>query len=307
MLLLSKADLLTPVQRYWYVYMIIMHSCCCRETWANYFDKEGISYAFWSAHLEAAKFDTPQSLANVKESCCNDDDDDDDEQEKQQESEDGEDLNLLSQAMARGFVLEDECVTMTTDHELTSEVPHQTNDSPLLTETDHDNIICSNSSSNPTTDTVTPPPSQTAVVDDVTDLPSQHGVAELTRVTNVSDQTMLLHASNTVGNSFNDSDIIHNEVETNVESNTSPSDTKIVDNNPRAKLLTGSELLDLFRSLCSKKVEKKDEEPVVIGMVGYPNVGKSSTINTLIQGKKVPVSATPGRTKHFQVSYVCVL
>ena len=36
--------------------------------------------------------------------------------------------------------------------------------------------------------------------------------------------------------------------------------------------------------------------------VGYPNVGKSSTINTLFQGKKVPVSATPGRTKHFQVS-----
>ena len=35
--------------------------------------------------------------------------------------------------------------------------------------------------------------------------------------------------------------------------------------------------------------------------VGYPNVGKSSTINTLFLDKKVPVSATPGRTKHFQV------
>jgi len=35
--------------------------------------------------------------------------------------------------------------------------------------------------------------------------------------------------------------------------------------------------------------------------VGYPNVGKSSTINTLLEVKKVPVSATPGRTKHFQV------
>ncbi len=30
-------------------------------------------------------------------------------------------------------------------------------------------------------------------------------------------------------------------------------------------------------------------------------MGKSSTINALIRGKKVPVSATPGRTKHFQV------
>ena len=35
--------------------------------------------------------------------------------------------------------------------------------------------------------------------------------------------------------------------------------------------------------------------------VGYPNVGKSSTINAILKMKKVPVSTTPGRTKHFQV------
>lgn len=34
--------------------------------------------------------------------------------------------------------------------------------------------------------------------------------------------------------------------------------------------------------------------------MGYPNVGKSSTINALIGEKKVSVSATPGKTKHFQ-------
>uniref|UniRef100_A0AC35UC66 CP-type G domain-containing protein n=1 Tax=Rhabditophanes sp. KR3021 TaxID=114890 RepID=A0AC35UC66_9BILA len=39
---------------------------------------------------------------------------------------------------------------------------------------------------------------------------------------------------------------------------------------------------------------------VTIGMVGYPNVGKSSTINSILGGKKVSVSATPGKTKHFQ-------
>lgn len=37
-----------------------------------------------------------------------------------------------------------------------------------------------------------------------------------------------------------------------------------------------------------------------IGLVGYPNVGKSSTINALIGAKKVSVSSTPGKTKHFQ-------
>ncbi|KAI3638135.1 hypothetical protein MIR68_003746 [Amoeboaphelidium protococcarum] len=43
-----------------------------------------------------------------------------------------------------------------------------------------------------------------------------------------------------------------------------------------------------------------DKKEVVVGLCGYPNVGKSSTINALIQDKKVNVSATPGKTKHFQ-------
>lgn len=38
----------------------------------------------------------------------------------------------------------------------------------------------------------------------------------------------------------------------------------------------------------------------MVGLVGYPNVGKSSTINALIGEKKVSVSSTPGKTKHFQ-------
>ena len=39
---------------------------------------------------------------------------------------------------------------------------------------------------------------------------------------------------------------------------------------------------------------------LVVGLVGYPNVGKSSTINSLLGAKKVSVSSTPGKTKHFQ-------
>lgn len=39
---------------------------------------------------------------------------------------------------------------------------------------------------------------------------------------------------------------------------------------------------------------------LIVGLVGYPNVGKSSTINSLIGEKKVSVSSTPGKTKHFQ-------
>ena len=55
-----------------------------------------------------------------------------------------------------------------------------------------------------------------------------------------------------------------------------------------------------FIHTCS---DTSSNHPVTIGLVGYPNVGKSSTINALLQEKKVPVSATPGRTKHFQVRF----
>ena len=38
----------------------------------------------------------------------------------------------------------------------------------------------------------------------------------------------------------------------------------------------------------------------MVGMVGYPNVGKSSVINVLVGHKKVGVASMPGKTKHFQ-------
>ncbi|XP_023238713.1 large subunit GTPase 1 homolog [Centruroides sculpturatus] len=63
-------------------------------------------------------------------------------------------------------------------------------------------------------------------------------------------------------------------------------------------LLTRNELLELFKNLHLESKVKGSFR--TIGLVGYPNVGKSSTINALLQCKKVSVSATPGKTKHFQ-------
>lgn len=48
----------------------------------------------------------------------------------------------------------------------------------------------------------------------------------------------------------------------------------------------------------------KVPEKLTVGLVGYPNVGKSSTINALLGEKKVSVSATPGKTKHFQTIHL---
>ncbi|KAK9821718.1 hypothetical protein WJX81_002790 [Elliptochloris bilobata] len=39
---------------------------------------------------------------------------------------------------------------------------------------------------------------------------------------------------------------------------------------------------------------------LMVGLTGYPNVGKSSTINALFGAKKTAVAPTPGKTKHFQ-------
>ena len=48
----------------------------------------------------------------------------------------------------------------------------------------------------------------------------------------------------------------------------------------------------------------QDSERLVVGLTGYPNVGKSSTINALFGSKKTAVAATPGKTKHFQTLLV---
>lgn len=66
-----------------------------------------------------------------------------------------------------------------------------------------------------------------------------------------------------------------------------------------ARLMTREELVAVFRAL--HVGVKVTAGVTTIGMVGYPNVGKSSTINALLTYKKVSVSSTPGKTKHFQV------
>lgn len=68
------------------------------------------------------------------------------------------------------------------------------------------------------------------------------------------------------------------------------------------KLLTREELIELFKNVYQGATYTPNV--TTIGLVGYPNVGKSSTINALMIEKKVSVSATPGKTKHFQTLYL---
>ena len=74
----------------------------------------------------------------------------------------------------------------------------------------------------------------------------------------------------------------------------------------RTRILTVDELEALFLERAPKVKQDGPENPrkTHIGLVGYPNVGKSSTINALIGAKKVSVSSTPGKTKHFQTIHL---
>ena len=76
-------------------------------------------------------------------------------------------------------------------------------------------------------------------------------------------------------------------------------------NKNRGSVLTREELLEILEARASEAAgegakEQRRDGRVVVGMVGYPNVGKSSTVNALVAAKKTGVSATPGKTKHFQ-------
>jgi large subunit GTPase 1 len=78
------------------------------------------------------------------------------------------------------------------------------------------------------------------------------------------------------------------------------------DEDERTRILTTDELEALFLEHAPEIDTGPNGEPrkTSIGLVGYPNVGKSSTINALIGAKKVSVSATPGKTKHFQTIHL---
>ncbi|KAJ1950639.1 hypothetical protein EC988_004314, partial [Linderina pennispora] len=72
----------------------------------------------------------------------------------------------------------------------------------------------------------------------------------------------------------------------------------------RTRVLVPAELVSLLMAECPALADEHSHGKLMIGLVGYPNVGKSSTINALVGSKKVNVGAMPGKTKHFQTIHL---
>ncbi|KAM6968317.1 guanine nucleotide-binding protein-like 1 [Aplochiton taeniatus] len=63
-------------------------------------------------------------------------------------------------------------------------------------------------------------------------------------------------------------------------------------------------LSDVAMEMCGPSQELYKDGVLTLGCIGFPNVGKSSVLNSLVGKKVVSVSRTPGHTKYFQTYYL---
>lgn len=67
------------------------------------------------------------------------------------------------------------------------------------------------------------------------------------------------------------------------------------------KSIGTEELLQVLKNYCrNDSSNKKNKHAIIVGIIGFPNVGKSSLINSLKRSRVAPIGNTPGLTKAIQ-------
>ncbi|KAK4297448.1 hypothetical protein Pmani_030143 [Petrolisthes manimaculis] len=268
MLLINKSDFLTDQQR---------------ETWAEYFRQHDIKAVFFSA-LYGEDLDDIEEEEQDTQPSENDDEDDDDDDEG--DSEDGEeedrdnddDDDMTEEGISKEAIEECEkdiqhlSMKLQEQNINTSSPSSSTTTTPKATTTTTTTTTSPTLVPNPTTTTTSPISS-----------PSTSSVPNPATTTTTTTTTTSLSLPSPPSSSTSPGSSNKGYVTT-------------------SQLMNRAELMDVMRTVhTGPRVAGK---VVTIGLVGYPNVGKSSTINCLMQEKKVSVSATPGKTKHFQTLYL---
>ncbi|XP_033764098.1 large subunit GTPase 1 homolog [Pecten maximus] len=245
LILINKADYLTPIQR---------------NVWYTYFKDRGVQVAFWSALEETARQNEEKENEEQKDM-----DQLEEEEEEEEDSEDDDEMDDNSESFQ-------------------SETNQVSNEVTERLQTDH---------------VVSGTEKEGTFIETEKDMDTVTTDSEITQSQgNSEDSTTVLMDSDASLTDGTQAGAVGGECDDCGGENDESSDFS----EGGGKILNGLELLEVFRSLHTGK--KCQEGQTTIGMVGYPNVGKSSSINAILRTKKVPVSATPGRTKHFQTLYV---
>nr|XP_054768358.1 large subunit GTPase 1 homolog [Lytechinus pictus] len=269
------------------------------------FSQQGIRVAFWSAVRETERIEEKEGKEGEPAMASDEDNDDsEDEEDDDVEEEEGaqrlvSDKNLPSSM--EGMVVSstdnagdpsntnESCNSIADQGQISGAMLHTTEATRNIQTNEQDSrtggdSLCNESNALPSRtdmDALSSPTCDDDMDNDVDDVVDSHG-DNLSRTTHV--------ASGGAGDGVA------------METSCAPSPPEGEIQN-LSHLLTGEELLGFFREVHMGR-SKVNAEILTMGMVGYPNVGKSSTINALLREKKVPVSATPGRTKHFQTLFV---
>lgn len=117
----------------------------------------------------------------------------------------------------------------------------------------------------------------------------------------LEEETKRINIQDETGDETGDDAEWSSEEEEELNSSASSSSSS---SSEQTRILTVDELESLFLQNAPTHLSETSMAKTTIGLVGYPNVGKSSTINALIGAKKVSVSSTPGKTKHFQTIHL---